>query len=262
MRPLLLALVMVMPLGAQTPTDTFDVVSVKRNRSGDANSQTRPRPGGGLQVTNNTLRQMIRNAYQREDYLIVGGPSWVGSERFDIVGTAAGDVTFDVMQRRMKALLADRFRLVVREETRQMPVYEMTRRSADRLGPQLRPSTIDCRPTTTGAARPAPIVPPGAPAGEPPLCGIRRRNGLVLVAGGPMEEFSRALSGMLGQTVVDRTGITGTVDLTLTWDADLTAGGGVSLFAAAPEQLGLRLEASRGPVSVLVIDRAELPAED
>lgn len=82
------------------------------------------------------------------------------------------------------------------------------------------------------------------------------------MGGGSLAEFSLALSGIAGRTIVDRTGLTGTFDLALTWDADLAAGQGVSLFAAVQEQLGLRLDAQRGPVDVLVVDRAEPPAED
>ena len=252
-------------LSAQSaPSPTFDVVSVKRNRTGDQNSSTRPRPGGGVQITNNTLRQMIRNAYQREDYLIIGGPSWVDSDRFDVVATGVGpDVGFEVLQRRMQAMLSDRFRLAVRDEIRQLPVYELSRRNADRLGAQIRQSQIDCRPTTTAAtAKPTPVVPPGAPAGEPPVCGIRRRPGILVAGGAPLDEVLRALSGLIGQTIVDRTGISGPVDVALIWEADLAAGQGVSLFAAVQEQLGLRLEPTRGPVNVLVIDRAELPTEN
>ncbi len=116
-------------LAAQSaPSPTFDVVSVKRNRTGEQYSSTRPRPGGGVQITNNTLRQMIRNAYQREDYLIVGGPSWVDSDRFDVVATGASpDLGFEVLQRRLQALLSDHSRLVVRDEIRQLPVYELSR---------------------------------------------------------------------------------------------------------------------------------------
>jgi uncharacterized protein (TIGR03435 family) len=264
MRAVLATLLGAVQLVAQSAApDTFEAVSVKRNRSGDQNSSTRPRPGGGIQITNNTLRSMIRNAYQREDYLIVGGPSWIDAERFDVVATATGpDVAFEVLQRRMQTMLADRFQLVVREETRQLPVYELARRSPDRLGAQIRQSAIDCRPTTAGAARPAPAVPPGAPAGEAPVCGVRLRAGLVLIGGTPVADLARALSAQLRQTVIDRTGLSGTFDATLTWDPDLTAGQGVSVFAAVQEQLELRLDATRGPVSVLVVDRAELPADN
>lgn len=252
-------------LSAQaSPAETFDVVSVKRNRTGDQNSSTRIRPGGGAMVTNNTLRALVRNVYRRENFQIVGGPAWIDSDRFDIVATGGGeDVPFDVVVARMKALLAGRFRLVVRAETREMPIYELSLARGDgRLGPHIRPSAIDCRPTTTGGARPQPVTPPGLPVGEQPLCGVRRRSGFVAMGGGGLEDFGLALSGMVERTVVDRIGLAGTFDLALTWDADLTAGEGVSLFAAVQEQLGLKLEARRGPVEVLVIDRAEPPAEN
>jgi uncharacterized protein (TIGR03435 family) len=246
------------------PAPAFEVVSIKRNRSGDQNSSTRVRPGGGLLVTNNTLRGLVRNAYMREDFQIVGAPSWFDTDRFDILATGDNqDVPFDVMVSRTKRLLADRFALVVHSEIRELPIYALVPASAEgRTGPQIRQSAIDCRPTSTGGRRPDAVMPPGIPVGEQPVCGVRRRQGFVAVGGGGLAEFSLALSGIVGRTVVDRTGMDGAYDLALTWDADLAAGQGVSLFTAVREQLGLKLEARRGPVEVLVVDRVEPPAEN
>jgi uncharacterized protein (TIGR03435 family) len=247
---------------AQAPPPRFDVVSVKRNRSGDSNSSTRVRPGGGLLVTNNTLRGLIRNAFTREDFQIAGGPAWIDTDRFDIVATGSQDASFDVMVAKVKTLLADRFGLMAHVEMREMPVYALTAVRADRLGPNIRASAVDCRPTATNAAKPQPVTPPGLPPGEQPICGLRRRQGFVGIGGATMTEFALGLSGIVSRTVIDRSGLAGTHDLSLTWDPDLAGGQGVSLFTAVQEQLGLKLEPQRAPVEVLVIDRAEPPTED
>lgn len=266
MKPVIALLLAAGALSAQTPppAPAFEVVSVRRNLSGDPNSSMRPQPGGGVQITNNTLRNIVRNVYRVEDFLIVGGPPWLATDRFDIVATGDNqNVAVEVLMERAKRLLADRFQLAAHRETREMPIYALVAARADRrIGPQLRASSIDCRPTTTGAARPTPVSPPGLPAGEQPLCGLRRRPGFVAMAGGGLEEFSLGLAGMVGRPIVDETGLSGLFDLTLLWEADLAGGQGVSLFAAIQEQLGLRLEPQRGPIDVLVIDRAEPPTEN
>ena len=174
----------------------------------------------------------------------------------------------------VKALMADRFKLRFHLETRELPVYELVLARTDgRLGPKLKPSTVDCAAATRGAPPPAPPAPP--PPGARPTCGMRsstdRAAGATLTAGGAMlAQLAANLSNAVGRTVVDKTGLAGGYDMDLFFIPDATmrpadvqfAADGPSLFTALQEQLGLKLESAKGPVEVLVIDSAQKPVED
>ena len=246
---------------------TFEVASIKRNVSGDSNASIRVQPGGQLIVSNNSLFNLIRNAYGTQRYEMVPGPqfpSWI-DDKWDILAKAPADApqVQEQMQLRLRSLLEDRFKLVARREMREMPIYELVvARSDGKLGPQIKPSGDEC--AAQGRAREAGVAPPPLPPGG--FCGTRTGNGNVSMKGVPLSNFVRNLGGTTGRFVIDKTGLTGPFDLELQWAPDQPAGGaqtdGVSLFAAMQEQLGLKLEAKRAPVEVLVIDSAERPIED
>jgi uncharacterized protein (TIGR03435 family) len=170
----------------------------------------------------------------------------------------------------LRPLLADRFKLVVHTEARDVPVYELTLARADRkLGVKLRESDAKCAEESRNFfpdARPGPVA-----------CGDFRLGGRSLMARGlTMSGLAGVLSGRAGRPVLDRTGLDAAYDLEIEWSSDLglsqaplgAAGAsdlvadGVSLFTALQEQLGLRLQAARGRVDVIVIDRAEPPTPD
>jgi uncharacterized protein (TIGR03435 family) len=179
----------------------------------------------------------------------------------------------------MKSLLADRFKLVARIEKKEMPIYALIQaRSDGRLGPQLKASTIDCAAVNAGR-RGGP--PPGPPDfnGAPPQCGMMARPGGVKAGGVPINQILQLLSQNVQRIVVDRTGLTGNYDIDLTWTPEQLPQGrgdsppgapalppidpnGPSLFSALQEQLGLKLDSTRGPVDVLVVDKVERPSED
>ena len=267
-------------LTAQSPASsarpvrpTFEVASIKRNVSGDQNSSVRGQPGGRLIVTNNSLYNLIRNAYNAQRFEMVPGrnlPDWIDSDRWDINAKASDDATQPQMMQMLQNLLADRFTLVARREMREMPIYALVLDRTDgRLGPGLRRSNVDCA-ALAAAARPGDL-PPSQPAGPGPFCGTRTNNtaGVMHVAmhGIPLANFVRNLSAAAGRFVVDKTGLSGPFELELEFTPDQGVGGAPptefpSLFAALQEQLGLRLEAQKGSVEVLVIDSAERPTED
>ena len=268
-------------LVAQSPTSTagagqrltFEVASIKRNVSGDQNSSIRIQPGGQMIVTNNSLFNLIRNAYGTQRYDMVPGPqfpSWI-DDKWDILAKAPADApqVQDQMQLRLRSLLEDRFKLKAWREMREMPVYELVvARSDGKLGPQIKPSGDEC--AAQGRAREAGVAPPPLPPGG--FCGTRTGNGTVSMKGVPLSNFVRNLGGTTGRFIIDKTGLTGPFDLDLQWAPDQPGTGqtaqpgaqldGVSLFAAMQEQLGLKLEAKRAPVEILVIDSAERPRED
>ena len=256
------------------PRLTFEVASIKRNVSGDQGASIRIQPGGQVIVTNNSLYNLIRNAYGTQRYEMVPGknlPSWIDSDRWDIQAKAPADASEvqERMQLMLRSLLEDRFKVVARREMREMPIYELVvARSDGQLGPQIKRSGDECEAAARArsAGNTAPPLPPGG------FCGTRTGNGTVSMKGVPLSNFVRNLGSMTGRFVIDKTGLTGPFDLDLQWRPDLPAGGaapapggqgdGASLFAAIQEQLRLKLEAKRAPVEVLVIESAERPVED
>jgi uncharacterized protein (TIGR03435 family) len=276
--------------GEQTADNaTFEVASVKANKSGDNRIGIGFAPGGRFRATNVPVRELISAAYGTPQpiaaFQITGGPRWIESERFDIAAKAAGDPQpgpngpppgMFVM---LRNLLADRFQLSVHRETRDAPIYALALARADRtLGPQLHSSSTDCA-ALMGAAR-GRGTPPASPApGERMPCGMRMFPGSLSGGSASMAQLTNVLARFVNRTVVDRTGLTGNYDLDLQWTPDQMPQGrgdpppgapplpaidpnGPSIFTAVQEQLGLKLDAARGPVDVLVIDRVEHPTED
>ena len=263
------------------PGPAFEVASVKRNKAGgNGPSGTRVLPSGQFVATNAQLPQLIANAYGMPlqpllPSQIVGAPDWMSTEHFDILAKAEGPIPpgpASPVPLMLRALLAERFQLVVHNEIRELPIYALVpARSDRRTGPQLTPATIDC---SAGRGRGVPPPPPPAPLpGERPPCGIRFLVGNLSAGAITMAQFTNALSRIpaVNRIVQDRTGLAGAFDVDLKWTPDqlpqnLPAGipnqlpvdpNGPSIFTAVQEQLGLKLESSTGSVDVLVIDRVE-----
>jgi len=250
----------------------FEVASVKPNTSGDGRVLMTPQPGGRLNLVNVPLRLMIRYAYRVQDFQVAGGPDWISTARFDVVAKAeGGNPSQEELQLMLRSFLADRFKLVVRPDTREMPTYSLVPARADgKTGAQLRKSDANCGPATAPSAPPAP--------GQLPSCGSMLGFGNLKARGSTMAALASTLSTFAGRIVVDRTGLAGGYDVDLNWTPDQIprpAGdqpvqvngvtvdpNGPSLFTALQEQLGLKLESTKGPVDVLVVERAEKPAED
>jgi bla regulator protein blaR1 len=252
---------------------SFEVASVKPNVSGDGRVMLMQQPGGRLNLVNVPLRLLIRNAYRVQDSQIAGGPDWLGAARFDIVAKAENpNASVEELQLMTRSLLADRFKLVMRSEKREMPIYAMVPvRSDGKLGPQLHKSDTDCGgPSAPPAGPPAP--------GQIPRCAFTVGFGNVKARGTTLPALATTLSTFAGRIVVDRTALTGGYDVELAWTPDQTprAQGdqppqvngapidpnGPSLFTALQEQLGLKLESTRDRVDVLVVERAEKPVGD
>jgi uncharacterized protein (TIGR03435 family) len=268
-------------MDAQDPGPmVFEVASVKPNKSGPAAGQfLRGQPGGVVQVGNMTARDLITWAYQIQGFQLVGGPEWLPSDRFDITASAGrelpatgfGAVAPAMLM--MRALLAERFGLAVHGETRELPIYALVLARADgRLGAGLRRSATDCAALVKAAAAAGtqPVPPPPGPDGRP-RCGLTGRSGAIMAGGYPLSQFTRFLAPQVQRVVVDRTGLTGDWDIDLAFtppqaagsaDASASDPNSAALFTALQEQLGLKLEAARGPVDVLVIDRVARPTPD
>ena len=260
---------------------------------------------GRFTANNVTLRMLIRNAYQLQDFQISGGPGWLNSDRYDIVAKIDASVQEEMnaargagpgpipgqgpnpLQLMIRSLLAERFKLVVHTETKDSPIYALVMaRSDGRLGPDLKKSDTDCAALMAAARGRGPgrgMPPPGPPQpGERVPCGIRIGPGNMAVGGATLAQFANSLGMFAGRVVLDRTGLMGNYDFNLTWTPDqmpqrapgtpadqpIRFNGididpnGPSIFTAVQEQLGLKLDSQRGPVEMLVIDRAEKPVEN
>jgi len=270
----LAAVTFTLSAGAQTPdTPAFEVASVKTNTSGAPGSSGRT-GNGSVTFTNQTARSLISNAFDVRGNRIVGGPPWIDSERFDVNARAPVDTPDKGLAPMMQAMLADRFKLIVKREIREEPVYALVvARDDQRLGPSLRPAT-DCIKAAAGSGRAGggPDAQPLRP-GTPSACGSRMlgdARGITIQSGmRTMADLANMLRGVGEREVVDRTGLSGTFDFELRYAPDSvrsTAADPTQLlpdvFTALQEQLGLKLEPQRGPVDYLVIERIERPTPD
>ena len=262
---------------ARKDAPAFDVVSIRENKSGDPGQSIRRQPGGRIVTTNTSLRTLIVDAFGLRPQQLTGAPDWIDSARYDITAQAPGELavtepgTVGPSQLMMQRMLADRFRLAVHTEERELPIYALTvARSDGRLGPRIKTAAIDCQTVMNEMLKGAqgggpPPPPPQRPDGGPG-CGMRFGQNAQLSAGGAtMGALARMLSGPLGRIVEDRTKLAGGFDFDVEFDPGLAAGtvdGVASIFTALEEQLGLKLESVRAPVEVLVIDRLERPTEN
>jgi bla regulator protein BlaR1 len=245
-----------------TPSaDAFEVATIKPNRTGARNSGFKRFTGGVLNATNIPLRMLIAFAYDLPQDQIQEGPGWIDTDRYDILakpdrssdsgGAPATDLSMEMIRRRTRSLMVDRFKLTLRKETRQLPVYELLLASG---GPK------HLKEATEG-------TPDLVTNGHHVTC---RRSSMAFFA----KVF---LTGQLGKPVLDKTGIAGEFDFAMDWAPDEVQPKhpgdaaeernaadplGPSLFAALQEQLGLKLTATKGPVEILVVSHAEKPTEN
>ena len=252
---------------------SFEVASLKRNIDGGPTTFN-PQATGQFTVINFPFATLITAAYQLQPYQLQDSPSWTREERYNINARLDPKIASRLQPDRhpptwalaLRNLLAERSRLTFHRETRELPIYALMLARADRrLGPHMQPAKADCdalRIESEAAARvgrPSPY-PPRTETWTP--CGLRTAPGRIVSGGYGFAEFMRELSVRVGRQVVDRTGLDGKWDFFVTFapegsqDADAP-----QLFTALQEQLGLKLEATRGPVNVLVIDRVERPTD-
>lgn len=273
------------------PLPSFEVASVKPNNSGARNVGIRMTPGR-FRAENVTPKMLIEFAYNIKDSQLSGGPGWIDSDHYDVdaktgespgneqqLTAAARDQRTEQLRLMVQSLLADRFKLTLTRETKDLPIYALV---VTKGGPKFHESP----PMPDGAAVPAdPATPPGQP-----FKGRGRRvmmgRGQLNMNDAPMSSFVDALARQLGRNVIDKTGLKGNYDLTLQWMPDEGQNGqffgggggpdgrpsadaapppdasGPSIFTALQEQLGLKLESEKGPVETLVISHIEKPTEN
>lgn len=224
----------------------FDVASVKPNHSMDSSVSITRRAGGVFSANNVSLQMLITFAYDIRPHQLSGGPGWMDSDHYDILATpspqdaaAEGDGRSDAagerLRQRVRALLADRFKLVVHSDTRELPILALV---LAKNGAHLEESKSD------------------GPQ-------IQGQKGQLTCKKVSMKMFAeRVLSQRMGRSVVDKTGLAGDFDFEFKYAEDRGAAAtadvsGPDFLSAMQEQLGLKLESQKGPVQVIVIDHAE-----
>jgi uncharacterized protein (TIGR03435 family) len=238
-----------------------------------------------------TVGSLITLGYGKQRFQLIGGPAWLNTDRFDI-NAVSEDVpvqptlpgTPNRMQLLVRSLLKERFALKTHNETRELPLsYLVMAREDRKLGERLRPSTVDCRALMAERAKAAregapPTPPTPIKPGEIRPCGMMGGIGHITAGSMQMSNLASLLASMLNRPVYDRTNLTGNFDIQLEYTPDqmpqlppgatlppgltMPSPDGPSLMTALQEQLGLKLDNTRGPVEVLVIDSVEQPTPD
>src|SRR5688572_22249514 len=253
-----------------------------------------PQPGGRFTATNTPLRMLIMAAYElKQDAQLAGGPPALLAAKYDVTARAAGTATLAMKElpQLLRSLLADRFKLKTHTESRELPLYDLVlARSDGRLGPELRPSKSECSKADELAADQGAALAKGDLAsfvGKPGPCMVTTDtsggplNLMMRGDGQEMKQLVEVLSQLTGRAVRDKTGLTGRYDFAMTMDlqmvlalaqrmganipaaaANIPQSDGSSLTTALNERLGLKLESTRGPVDVVVIDSVEAPVTD
>jgi uncharacterized protein (TIGR03435 family) len=255
---------------ASAQSKSFEVASVKSNRSGDINMGAMAQPGGRFLARNVPVRFLISAAYDLKDFQIVSSNfSWVDTDRYDIVAKAPDGTPngFDHLKPMVRSLLISRFKLATHNETRDQPIYELV---PTKSGLKLLPAKdTTCTVPDPKNQRPRELT---------PFCdNIRTGKGVVEGHGILMPRLAATLSDILGRSVIDKTGSHALFDLHLEFEPDEVIADGIPTPAGQPtpntnlqkpsiftvlQQYGLRLENGKGPVQVLVIDHVEQPSEN
>jgi uncharacterized protein (TIGR03435 family) len=217
-------------------------------------------PQGGLRAVNVTVTQLIAFAFGVRPFLIVDAPDWASSQRYDVIATpdAAEETTpdgggtqreafRDRIRQRVHGLLMDRFGLVIRTEKRVMPVYQLV--------------------VARGGHKMTPAV-------DEETRRMESNSRMVRGTAVDMKTFADALTGILGQPVLDETKLSGTFNLSMQFsDLRLQAtpeaitrpaeeAAAPTIFTAISEQVGLRLESARAPAPVFVVEKIQRPSEN
>jgi uncharacterized protein (TIGR03435 family) len=222
------------------PSKAFEVASIKLNASDSPGSSTHSSQGQ-IRMVNVSLKQCIETAFNVKDYSL-SGPSWLDSVRFDIVAKPPAGYRPEDVPPMLRTLLVERFQLAVHRESKVLPAYALL---VDKKGPKVQPVE-----------------------GKDGQGGWGSGRGSVDVHGLTMAGFADVLSANLDRPVKDLTELSGVFEFKLKWTTDETQPSSdsptaTSLFTAVQEQLGLKLEARKLPIEILVIDHIErVPTEN
>ena len=246
----------------------FEVASIKPSNPDSRGIRFQFVPGGGMSISGAPLRELIMFAYDIRQFQMVGGPSWIDTERYDInakppAGGSAPDARSmtavqreefqKLVQTRMQNLLAERFQLKVTQQSKELPIYNL----------------IEAK----GGAK---LKPAGDTKGPNFSVSITMQRGAINADGVEIQHLLKGFGNIVGRPVRDKTGLQGSYDIKLEWTPDSGASGpggdgppppptdgtGATIFTAIQEQLGLKFEAAKGPVDTYRIDSVQKPTEN
>jgi uncharacterized protein (TIGR03435 family) len=231
----------------------FEVATVKPSDPAACCARTFSQNGRRFRTTNTNLKWLLQWAYSLQPKQIVGGPPWMDQDRFEIAGEIDGTDAPTNLQWRVavQKLLTERFQIQLHHETREMSAYALV---IAKGGPKLTKDDGDTKPESTGF---------GGAIGQT-MYGYGSNVTIAQFFG----ELQRLASD---KPIVDQTGLTGTYTIRLSFTREdpqsmgmtaLADDAAPNLFDALPQQLGLKLEGTKAPVDVLVIDQAELPSDN
>jgi uncharacterized protein (TIGR03435 family) len=238
-RILLTLLLAALPALAQPPA--FEVASIKLNNSGEGRSTESTSPGR-VTAVNINISSLVQQAFGIKEFQISAAPGWVASDKYDFAATTGTtkDLSDVELEPYFQALLAERFHLQYHRETKEMQVYAL---DVAKTGAKLT--------AHAGAGDSSTNITNG-----PVKTSMKSTNI-------SMKGFAGTLGRRLDRMVIDNTGLTGGYDLTLEWAPNpLPDSTEPSLFTALQEQLGLKLESTKAPVEIIVIDSIERPSEN
>ena len=235
------------------PQTAFEVADVKANKSGELRMAIDLQPGGKVTMRNVPMKVLIVFAYHLRPEALAGGPSWLDSERFDVVAKALETAPPEDVRRMMQTLLAERFKLAVHTEQRVMPAWALV---PGKAGPRLQPSEAVL--LSGQACRPG--------QGQPGQRHVDCRHVTMAALGDFLQELAPRDFTV---PVVDQTGLGGAYDFKLDWIPTARPGdspaeeNGPTIFDAVTNQLGLKLESKRLPLPIIVVDHVErVPLEN
>ena len=244
----------------------FEVVSIKRHVTLDAGGGIQTLPDGTMIMTNQPIASLIRGAAPVPVREVVGAPEWVNTERYDVTTKPPAGSTAAQRREMPRRMFIDRMKLVAHVEERERDTFALVlARSDGRLGPNLKPSTLDCAPRPAGAA----------PAAAPPVSADARRRcggsfgpGSIVSGGTTIDVLVQSLGGLAGGLVNNRTGLQGLYSVELHFapnglaSDDKRGDEPPQFLTALQEQLGLKLQPEKTMVPVLVIDSIVRPTEN
>jgi uncharacterized protein (TIGR03435 family) len=229
---------------------SFEVASIKPNK--DTGGGSWSSSGGRQTIIGTTATVLIMSAFNVHDFEIIGAPSWSDSERLDVIAQAEGKPTPEESRLMMESLLEERFALKAHREAREGPVYRLIlAKKEGTLGPQLLRSDSEC------GAPPPSSVPWAISA-----CAMRMGPADMIMGARLFSDLIGTLESLVDRRIINETSLIGRFDVKLDWSRGPRDVERPSIFTAIQEQLGLKLEPSRGPISVIVIDSISRPTPD
>ena len=251
----------------QLAAPAYDVVSVKPNKSGSA-GMSLTGVTAIFRAKNITVENLVFSAYNlTSENLIFGLPGWARSDHFDVDAKMVDpdpkqieNLTVDQRRGMLVAILKDRFHFQAHLETRTLPVYDLV---IAKGGPKFTGSTESSKEIASTIAKRNLMN-----------GGMMMSDGELIAGDTPVSTLTYTLTNAVGRTVIDKTGLTGSYNFELKWtperEGQANAENGQadslnsasSIFTAVEEQLGLKLQSSKGPVQTLVVDHVELPSEN